>query len=253
MQSLHVDGVGLWAPGFPDATAWGAGAEDAAVREVAGRPLPPALRRRATLLTRMVAEAAVQAAEQAGVELGVEPLVFGSAHGEIETAVEMMRSFEGPVGLPSPTRFHNSVHNTAVGYLSIATGNRGFVTALAAGRETTAATLLEASALIAVEGGGALVLLADEPVPAPFDREPRYLPAAAALYVRGERSARTRATLSALGSGGGSVAALDPRWAHHPCGGGLALVRAIVRGERGPVALAPADAGAWKVDVEPLT
>ena len=131
----------LSSPGFRDAAAWGAGAEDGAATEPAARPLPPALRRRTTLLTRMVAEAAAQAADQAGVALGAEPLVFGSAYGEIETAVEMIRSFDGPVGLPSPTRFHNSVHNTAVGYLSIATQNRGFVTALAAGRETAGAAL----------------------------------------------------------------------------------------------------------------
>jgi hypothetical protein len=163
----------------------------------------------------------------------------------------MIRSFDGPVGLPSPTRFHNSVHNTAVGYLSIATQNRGFVTALAAGRETVAAALLEASAWIAAEGGGALVLLADEPVPAPLGGAAPYAPAAAALYLRGAPSARTRATLSSLAPGAAPAAPLDPRWSHHPCAGGLALVRAVARAERGAVALSPAGAGGWRIDVEP--
>lgn len=253
IPALHVDGIGLWAPGFRDAAAWGAGAEEAAAVDPAARPLPPALRRRTTLLTRMVAEAAAQAAEQAGVALGAEPLVFGSAYGEIETAVEMIRSFDGPVGLPSPTRFHNSVHNTAVGYLSIATQNRGFVTALAAGRETAVAALLEAAAWIGAEGGGALVLLADETVPDPLAGPTRWSPAAAALYLRGEPSARTRATLSFPAPGAAPASPLDPRWADHPCAGGLALVRAIARAERGAVALAPGEAGGWRIDVEPRT
>jgi hypothetical protein len=46
--------------------------------------------------------------------------------------------------LTSPTRFHNSVHNAAAGYFSIATGSHAPTTAIAAHDATFGAGLLEA-------------------------------------------------------------------------------------------------------------
>jgi hypothetical protein len=162
---LHVGGIGLWTPGFAGAAAWRAGTPDPAATAARPEILPPALRRRATPLAAMVASAAAEAAAQAGAELGRLPLVFGSALGE-QSALSMLEEFRHGEGMPSPTRFHNSVHNGPVAYVSIATGNRLFSTTLAAGWETPAAALVEAAALLAQRGGEVLVVQGDQPPPA---------------------------------------------------------------------------------------
>ena len=173
MIALHVGGVGLWTPGFASAAAWASGTPDPAVTSPRSEILPAALRRRASPLTSMVASAAGEAAAQAGADLARLPFVLGSALGEIGIAVTMLNEYRVGEGLPSPTRFHNAVHNGPAAYVSIATANRGFSTALAAGPETPAAALLEAAALLAERGGDVMVVLADEP---PRSPSPRLVP-----------------------------------------------------------------------------
>jgi hypothetical protein len=129
--------------------------------------LPPRLRRRASLLVNMVAEVATQTTEAAGVSLASVPLVVGSAFGELGTTVDILRDINQSdgQGIVSPTDFQASVHNTAAAYLSIAYSNRLSSTSIAAGDETAAAVLLEALTLLAVRGGQALAIVADEPLP----------------------------------------------------------------------------------------
>jgi hypothetical protein len=113
----------------------------------------------------MIADVATQAAEQAGVSLTGLPVIMGSAYGELVTTMEMLQELETD-RLLSPFRFHNSVHNTATGYLSMATDNQASCTALAAGNDTVPVVLLEAIAWLADRGGSVLALFADEPLPA---------------------------------------------------------------------------------------
>jgi len=159
-----VMGVGAWLPGFPDARALMEGVR----RDDADAPparLPVRMRRRTSLLIRMVAEVAAQASEQAGISLGAIPIVVGSAYGELGTTMEMLHELSVDRGV-SPFRFHNSVHNTASGYLSIAHENRSPATSLAAGDQTAAMALLEAKTLLEDRGGDVLIVVADEPLPA---------------------------------------------------------------------------------------
>jgi len=162
-QWAAVMGVGAWLPGFPDARAFVNGAR----RDNADAPpprLPVRMRRRTSLLIRMVAEVAAQASEQAGISLGAIPIVVASAYGELGTTMEMLHELSVDRGV-SPFRFHNSVHNTASGYLSIAHENRCPATSLAAGRQTAAMALLEARTLLEDRGGDILVVVADETLP----------------------------------------------------------------------------------------
>jgi hypothetical protein len=246
VRPAWIAGAGLWAPGFRDASAWLAGAADPAVTSPPGELLPAALRRRASLLARLAAEVAAQAAREAGADLSGIPVVLGSAHGEIGAAIEMIGSFREGEGLPSPTRFHNSVHNAPAAYLSIATRNRGFSTALAAGRETPAMALLEAGALLDERGGDVLVLLADEPAPEPFAGATGHPPAGLALVLSATARPEARARLSGLRRAEGADPRLPGPLAAHPCAGGFALLAAAARGARGPVPIAPG----WTVDVE---
>ncbi len=59
----------------------------------------------------------------------------------------------------SPTQFHNSVHNAAAGYWSIAHGSRQPATCLGAHDWTWAAALLKAVAEVAATGAPVLLVL----------------------------------------------------------------------------------------------
>ena len=245
MISLHVGGVGLSAA----VTGYGIAAPaDPRRASVSPAVLPPALRRRASALSVLACEALAQAAADGGVALATVPLLLGSAYGEIGTAVEMMRSFAEDVGLPSPTRFHNSVHNTPVSYASIAFGNRGFSTALAAGPETVPMALIEAAALLDERGGDALVVFADEPVPVPFAPEQSWIAAAVALHLSATPAPATRARISMLRRGCGDVA-VPEQLRCHPCAGAFALVDAVANRRSGALPLGPPGEG-WIIDVE---
>src|SRR5207244_12885519 len=92
--------------------------------------------------------------------LGTVAIVVGSAYGELATTMEMLHELSVERSV-SPFRFHNSVHNTASGYLSIAHENRCPATSLAAGWQTAAMAMLEARALMADRGGDVLVVVAE--------------------------------------------------------------------------------------------
>jgi hypothetical protein len=199
----------------------------------------------------MVAEAAVEAASGSAAELSRASIVLGSAFGELTAAVEMIRSFREGEGIPSPTRFHNSVHNTPVAYLSIATENRGMATAIAAGDETPAMGLLEALTVLEERGGAVLLALADEAVPQPLAARRAYESGAVALLLSAEARPAARARLSGLRRGSAAPAELPAAFAAHPCAGGFALVSAVSSGRRGTVPLGPGADG-WIVDLEPV-
>jgi hypothetical protein len=183
---LSVRGLGLWMPGFPTVESW---RERRRVAEAeAPEPrLPARLRRRTSLLVRMVADVAGQACQQAGVSLAGLPVVVGSAFGELGTTMEMLDELETSREV-SPFRFHNSVHNTAVGYLSIAHENRAPCTSLAGGDDTAAMVLQEATALLAFRGGDVLVVVADEVLPEAIGGRGT-VPFAAAAVLRAAGSA----------------------------------------------------------------
>lgn len=246
---VYVSGVGLWAPGYRDARAWASGEGSAASGEPPSVLLAASLRRRASALTRMVAEVANQAADQAAVDLALMPLVLGSVLGELRCATDIIASFRDEGGLPSPTKFHNSVHNTAIGYLSIATGNRLGATAVAAGPDTVAVALLEAAMLVQEGGGTALLVLADEEAPASLQRFGTYGSAAVAFCLSAEPTPRTSMRLDGLRRGRGHTPTLPARWKDHPCSGGLALAVVIQNRRSGPSTLSGESNEGWVVDL----
>jgi hypothetical protein len=251
LSRTFVVGVGLCVPGQGDAAGWSTAFPGVPICQPTAVILPPALGRRASSLARMAATVAEQAARQGSVDLSRVPLVLGSAHGEIASAVAMMREFRGPTGLPSPTRFHNSVHNAAAAYLSIATGNRGFSTAVAAGMATPALAILEAQALLEECGGDVLVVLLDEPPPEPFEPVAPYPAAAAAICLSSGPGPRTIAAMSGPRRGPARRADLPGGLDRHPCGGAFALLRAIASRHVETVGLGTDGGGAWVIDVAP--
>ena len=251
MSLAYVAGVGLCAPRLGGTAEWSAAFPGLTPSDPSGDLLTPVLRRRASSLARMAAAVAGQAAQQARLDLSRIPLVLGSAYGEIVAAVEMMREFGGPTGLPSPTRFHNSVHNAPAAYLSIATGNHGFNTAVAAGSATPAATMLEAMALLGAHGDDVLLVVLDEPPPEPFARAEPFPAAAVAICLSTSPGPHALAAVSEPRRGPAPWAGLPEGLAFHPCAGAFALLAAILSRRPASVGLGADGVGPWFVDVAP--
>lgn len=192
----HLRGVGMWTPAFADFDAWlAAGAPDQlGVGEGAGdgNPPPPAkllhsrLRRRTSTLTRAAVTALESATDQGGASLDSVRFVLVSSFGEIATTVDLLEQLAEPGGLVSPTKFHNSVHNTATGYMSIASGNHREATAIAGGPHNLDIGLLEALAGLAEAGGDVVLIFAEELLPAPFERSEADPTFAVALHLSSE-------------------------------------------------------------------
>jgi len=252
MRPLFVSGPGLWAPGYAGAAAFARRQADPAVAAPAGALLAPGIRRRASALTRAAADAFAEAAREGGADLGHVPTVYTSAYGEIVTTIEMLQQMATePEGLPSPTRFHNSVHNTSAGYVSIATRNPSFSTSLAGGPRSFALGLLEAAAWLEERGGELVLVALDEPPPPPFSPPSAYGLFAAAFHLAAERRPQSRARLAGLRQA--SVPGAVPEaFAAHPCAAALLLLDAVAGAKAGPVALSLTGEADWAVDVEPL-
>jgi Beta-ketoacyl synthase, N-terminal domain len=124
--------------------------------------LPASLRRRASLTTQMAVTAASRACERARVEPRKLPSVFASLGGEIRVTDELCRALPDPEQSLSPTRFHNSVHNTTAGYWGILHECHSPATAIAALEDTFAIGLLEACSQLAACPEDTLLVCYDE-------------------------------------------------------------------------------------------
>ena len=127
--------------------------------------LPKPLRRRASLTTRMAVTAAMAACKRAGVDPGDLPSVFASVGGEIRVTDELCRALPDREESLSPTRFHNSVHNTTAGYWGILNDCRSPAVAIAGLDDTFAIGLLEACSQLNQLGDDILLVCYDETWP----------------------------------------------------------------------------------------
>lgn len=127
--------------------------------------IPPAMRRRTSMTTRIAITAANAACIQAGVNPTQVPSVFASLGGEIQVTDALCRLLPMPEELLSPTQFHNSVHNTTAGYWGILNQCQAPSTAIAAVDDTFAMGLLEAWTQLQLANGDVLLVCYDEQWP----------------------------------------------------------------------------------------
>ncbi|MDQ7973992.1 MAG: beta-ketoacyl synthase chain length factor, partial [Rhodocyclaceae bacterium] len=113
--------------------------------------LAPAERRRAPDTVALALEVAAAAIAGSGRQAADLPCVFVSAHGDLSINDYMCSTLASDPSVLSPTRFHNSVHNAAVGYWTIGTGCQQASNSLSAFDNTFAAALLEAAAQCAAD------------------------------------------------------------------------------------------------------
>jgi len=172
---VYVEGVGLLGPGLP---GWDASrpilAGEMPFRSAeavigASELLPAAERRRTPVPVKLALAVGQEAFRNAGRDASVTATVFTSSSGEGETLHHMCETLASAEREVSPTRFHNSVHNAAAGYWSIATRCREASTSLCAYDASFGAGLIEA-VVQTVSGAGTVSLIAyDQPYPEPLN------------------------------------------------------------------------------------
>jgi hypothetical protein len=155
MMRIFVEGVGLLAPGLPgwqESRAVLAGQAPYLQREVAipaNNMLPPAERRRIGVPVKLALAVGQEAFAQAACDVADIATVFASSSGDGDNIHHICNVLASTERAVSPTRFHNSVHNAAAGYWSIATGCRESSTSLSCYDDSFAAGLLETAAQVA--------------------------------------------------------------------------------------------------------
>jgi Beta-ketoacyl synthase, N-terminal domain len=165
--NVFIGGIGFFGGGLSGWEALrarlGGSAPD---REPApNRPAPqilaPTERRRAPDSVLLALEVASQACAMAGVDPKELPSVFVSSQGDLAINDYMCATLASEPKQLSPTRFHNSVHNAAAGYWTIATGCMQSSSALCGGQFSFGLGLLEASVQAICEARPVLLVAYD--------------------------------------------------------------------------------------------
>lgn len=210
-DGVAVAGWGVFVPGFASLADWIADRPSPAHDKPEGTLVPLRERRRASLLSRALADAYAKAVGEAGFELAEVASVFGSAIGEASTMIGLLDQMWGEATVLSPMKFATSVHNAASGMISIATRNRGFTTSLGADYDTPAMGLFEGIGIVRAERRPVVVCCGDEAPPenlVPGETGWSLLCVALALCPSDDaRPGRPRLSGPALAAGGGDVLA----------------------------------------------
>lgn len=172
MTSCIVKSAGIAAPGL---AGWNASlavlrgaAAHAPTPESPYAPalLPPNERRRATAAVRQAFRAAEDAV--AGFAANNLASVFASSDADMSVLNRICSALAQTPRVISPTDFHNSVHNAASGYWSIAVQSMQPTTTLAAFDASFTAGLVEAVALVREQNADVLLVAYDAVAPEPL-------------------------------------------------------------------------------------
>ena len=265
MIEAYIAGIGLLGPGLANWPAarrvleGTAAHEPAEVVPPAPAGLSPRERRRTGLGVRLalaVAEEAVASAEEDAAAL---PTVFGWAHGDGVVVQRLLETLATPERFVSPTDFHNSVHNVAVGYWAIASGSHEPCSSIAAGIDTFPASLLKALAEVRCDGRRVLHIVCGIPFDEPFNSVcPVGAPLGVAMVLAppGATGGLARIAVDFRARGAESVnkpetAALRPLWETNPAARAIPLLECIARGTERAVAIPYGPDGILSVDVKP--
>jgi hypothetical protein len=261
MKTLYLRSVGLSAPGLP---TWSAAQPVLRGEQphVAADPppyqpqlLPPNERRRATPAIRQ----AFRAAEDATTGVGIDPATLASVFVSSDADLGIIHRISGalaePTHLVSPTDFHNSVHNAASGYWSIATQNRLPSTTLCAYDASFAAGLIEAATLSSAEALDTLLVSYDVPGPPVLDDKRHFACAASCALILSARAGHEELPRLSLSLQDGCASSLsDPALEGlrlgNPALRALPLLQLLACGDGGYVFLEAPAGCVLRVDIE---
>jgi beta-ketoacyl synthase-like protein len=171
---VFIEGVGLLGPGLNGwqasrpLIAAGQGYIQTPTVVAASDLLPAAERRRTGVPVKLALAVGCEAFANAGRAADVTATVFASSGADSENVHQICEALASAEREVSPTRFHNSVHNAAAGYWSIATRSREPSTSLCCYDASFSAGLLEATVQVAVEERPVALIAYDQPYPEPL-------------------------------------------------------------------------------------
>ncbi len=257
-MKLAIEGIGFVGAGLADwntaAEALRSGSSPGSLslaelgRFLKADRLPRTERRRAGKSVRLAMTACWEAVESSGLDPANLPMVFASSSGDTEVLSHTCAALAEPERMVSPTRFHNSVHNAASGYWSIAVGTHEPATALACHDDTAGAGLLEAAMQATTGGLPVLLVIYDIPFPEPMcHAEAIAEPLAVALVLRpAGHESRDRVNISLGDEGGTATPMRGSKWQALcdgvPAGRILPFLEALALGESREIVM-PTDGG----------
>lgn len=171
---VFVEGIGLCGPGlngWDRSLAVLVGSENytAAPAEIPPTGLLPANeRRRAAQIVKLALAVGAEAFAAAKRDAAATATVFASSGADGHTIHEILSALASEQRELSPTRFHNSVHNAAAGYWSIATGSQAASTSLCGHDDSFAAGMLEAAVQVETERRAVALVAYDVQYPGPL-------------------------------------------------------------------------------------
>ncbi|HEB28997.1 MAG TPA: 3-oxoacyl-ACP synthase, partial [Porticoccus sp.] len=168
--------------------------------------LPANERRRASAVVRLAFGACEDAVGERIEEASQLAGVFTASGGDYDINDQICRALLEDDKAVSPTQFHNSVHNAAAGYWSIASKSHATSVSLSSYNDSVSAGILEALTLLAIEKMSVLLVCGDHKISPPMHKHrPIDQPFAAALWLSPELSANAIAKLDISISNNDSV------------------------------------------------
>ncbi len=147
--------------------------------------LPTNERRRSSGVVRWSLEVAQEAVQGSHISSKEMAAVFASSGGETEILHKICHSLTASPPMVSPTLFHQSVHNAAVGYWSIASGSQRSSTSLSCYDGSFTGGLIESATLLSAQQEDYVLFVACD-IPAPFplnEARPLIAPFAVAMVL----------------------------------------------------------------------
>lgn len=172
--TAYIEGIGLLGPGltnWPSSQPILTGQQPYHSQKTILPPpvlLASAERRRSGAAVKLSLAIGLEAVTAAGIDAATLPSVFSASGGDGDNChaiCEMLASDDRQI---SPTRFHNSVHNAAAGYWSIATGAMTPSSVLSAYDASFGAGLLEAMTQVVIDNTRTVLLAYDTRYPEPL-------------------------------------------------------------------------------------
>lgn len=258
----YINAIGIAAPGLPDWSAARTVLRDEQAYAATELPvyqpslLPPNERRRASPTVRMafrVAEEATREQNAAGLAT-----VFVSADGDLQISNRICTALAEAQRFISPTDFHNSVHNAAAGYWSIASGAQGPSTAISGWDTGFVVGLLEAWGMVQVEHRDTLLVAYDLPAPEPlFGKRALSAPFGIALLLSGAAQPNSLARFTLEETEAAETAMTNPAMEalrrSNPAARALPLLECIARENWGALHLAQHNGKAVRITLNPVT
>ena len=249
MTQAHLSGLGVIGPGIPDWHAARVVLRGERPYEPGPAPQPDAAvlpaneRRRASASVRWALAVAQQAMSVESCRPADVATVFATSGSDGETLHRICEALASAEREISPTRFHNSVHNAAAGYWTIAAGSRGPSVSLCGHDASFAVGLVEAVSQVRAERVPVLLVAYDLPYPQPLHAvRPFEHPLAVALLLTPEPTPGTlaclRVEIAAEVSGCTPFpATLPAAFGTNPAGRSFALLASVARERSEPVRL----------------